>query len=128
MLRLGHGGDRVPRGARRDGRAASASGRAGGRVLRRLRFAAPGDSLTEGIGGPEYPAPARAASLRWPATAGTGWPARRRTGLLSRLLTPAAGEPRHPARGTSVRLDPRAAAAVPTALAAPPRADHAEAA
>ena len=36
--------------------------------------------------GSDSPAPARWASLRWPATAGTGWVARRCTDLLPQLL------------------------------------------
>ncbi len=67
---------------------------------------------------PEFPAPTRTASLLWLATAGTGWVARRCTDLLPQLLTLAAGEMRHRARGTSARLDLRASAAVSAALAA----------
>ncbi|MER5755790.1 SGNH/GDSL hydrolase family protein [Streptomyces sp. NPDC002088] len=67
---------------------------------------------------PEFPAPTRSASLWWMATAGTGWVARRCTDLLPQLLTLAADEMRHRARGTSARLDLRASAAVSTALAA----------
>ncbi|GAB2747375.1 SGNH/GDSL hydrolase family protein [Streptomyces bullii] len=67
---------------------------------------------------PELPAPTRAASLWWLATAGTGWVARRCTDLLPQLLTLAADEMRHRARGTSARLDLRASAAVSAALAA----------
>ncbi|MEV0978503.1 SGNH/GDSL hydrolase family protein [Streptomyces sp. NPDC049915] len=67
---------------------------------------------------PELPAPGRAASVRWLATAGTGWVARRCTDLLPQLLTLAAEELRHRARGTSARLDLRASAAVSAALAA----------
>ncbi|MDF3302347.1 SGNH/GDSL hydrolase family protein [Streptomyces tropicalis] len=67
---------------------------------------------------PEFPAPTRAASLRWLATAGTGWVARRCTDLLPHLLTLAADELRHRARGTSSRLDLRASAAASAALAA----------
>jgi lysophospholipase L1-like esterase len=66
---------------------------------------------------PEFAAPTRSASLLWLATAGTGWVARRCTDLLPQLLTLAADEIRHRARGTSARLDLRAAAAVSAALA-----------
>ncbi|MFG2326490.1 SGNH/GDSL hydrolase family protein [Streptomyces sp. NPDC048568] len=66
----------------------------------------------------EFAAPTRAASLWWLATAGTGWVARRCTDLLPQLLTLAAGELRHHARGTSARLDLRTSAAVTAALAA----------
>ncbi|WDV50297.1 SGNH/GDSL hydrolase family protein [Streptomyces coeruleorubidus] len=67
---------------------------------------------------PEFPGPTRSASLWWLATAGTGWVARRCTDLLPQLLTLAADELRHRARGTSARLDLRASAAVSAALAA----------
>ncbi|MFF5758411.1 SGNH/GDSL hydrolase family protein [Streptomyces longwoodensis] len=67
---------------------------------------------------PEFPVPTRAASLRWLATAGTGWVVRRCTDLLPNLLTLAADEVRHRARGTSAHLDLRASAAVSAALAA----------
>lgn len=67
---------------------------------------------------PEFPAPTTSASLWWLATAGTGWVARRCTDLLPQLLTLAADELRHRARGTSARLDLRASAAVSAALAA----------
>jgi hypothetical protein len=67
---------------------------------------------------PDSPAPTAWASLRWLATAGTGWVARRCTDLLPQLLSLAADEMRHRARGTSVRLDLRASAAVSAALAA----------
>ncbi|MGW0475265.1 SGNH/GDSL hydrolase family protein [Streptomyces coeruleorubidus] len=67
---------------------------------------------------PEFPGPTRSASLRWLATAGTGWVARRCTDLLPQLLTLAADELRHRARGTSARLDLRTSAAVSAALAA----------
>ncbi|MCF2128761.1 SGNH/GDSL hydrolase family protein [Strepomyces sp. STD 3.1] len=66
----------------------------------------------------EFAAPTRAAGLWWLATAGTGWVARRCTDLLPQLLTLAAGELRHHARGTSARLDLRTSAAVTAALAA----------
>ncbi|MFC9057873.1 SGNH/GDSL hydrolase family protein [Streptomyces sp. NPDC057074] len=66
----------------------------------------------------EFAAPTRAASLWWLATAGTGWVARRCTDLLPQLLTLAAGELRHHARGTSARPDLRTSAAVTAALAA----------
>ncbi|MFF3407987.1 SGNH/GDSL hydrolase family protein [Streptomyces sp. NPDC002742] len=67
---------------------------------------------------PEFPAPTRSASLLWLATAGTGWVARRCTDLLPQLLTLAASEVRHRARGTSARLDLSASHAVASALAA----------
>ncbi|MEU6252800.1 SGNH/GDSL hydrolase family protein [Streptomyces sp. NPDC047043] len=67
---------------------------------------------------PEFPVPTNSASLLWLATAGTGWVARRCTDLLPQLLTLAADEMRHRARGTSARLDLRASAAVSAALAA----------
>ena len=67
---------------------------------------------------PEFPVPAKSASLVWLATAGTGWVARRCTDLLPQLLRLAADEMRHRARGTSARLDLRTAAAVSSALAA----------
>ncbi|MEU1705566.1 SGNH/GDSL hydrolase family protein [Streptomyces sp. NPDC005706] len=75
---------------------------------------------------PEFPAPTRAASLRWLATAGTGWVARRCTDLLPQLLRLAADEARHRARGTADRLDLRASAAVSQALAALPAARRGE--
>ncbi|MFI9806736.1 SGNH/GDSL hydrolase family protein [Streptomyces sp. NPDC052301] len=67
---------------------------------------------------PEFAAPTRAARLLWLATAGTGWVARRCTDLLPQLLSLAADELGHRARGTSARLDLRASAAVAAALAA----------
>ncbi|MFF5188942.1 SGNH/GDSL hydrolase family protein [Streptomyces sp. NPDC000345] len=67
---------------------------------------------------PEFPAPTTSASLWWLATAGTGWVARRCTDLLPQLLSLAVDEMRHRVRGTSARLDLRAAAAVSAALAA----------
>lgn len=67
---------------------------------------------------PEFPVPTKSASLLWLATAGTGWVVRRCTDLLPQLLTLAVDEMRHRARGTSARLDLRAAHAVSTALAA----------
>jgi lysophospholipase L1-like esterase len=67
---------------------------------------------------PDSPTPTRWASLRWLATAGTGWVARRCTGLLPQLLSLAVDDMRHHARGTGVRLDLRASAAVSAALAA----------
>jgi lysophospholipase L1-like esterase len=67
---------------------------------------------------PEFPVPTRGASLLWLATAGTGWVARRCTDLLPQLLTLAAAEVRHKARGTSARLDLSASHAVASALAA----------
>ncbi|MFF7975195.1 GDSL-type esterase/lipase family protein [Streptomyces sp. NPDC007905] len=66
---------------------------------------------------PEFPVPTRSASLWWLATAGTGWVVRRCNDLLPQLLRLAADELRHRARGTSVRLDLRASAAVSEALA-----------
>ncbi|MGW9027432.1 SGNH/GDSL hydrolase family protein [Streptomyces sp. NPDC055722] len=66
---------------------------------------------------PEFPPPTRSASLLWLATAGTAWVARRCTDLLPQLLTLAAAEVRHKARGTSARLDLSASAAVASALA-----------
>ncbi|MEW2249675.1 SGNH/GDSL hydrolase family protein [Streptomyces sp. NPDC058733] len=67
---------------------------------------------------PQRPAPTRTASLWWLATAGTGWVARRCTDLLPQLLTLAADELHHRARGTSARLDLRTSAAVSAALTA----------
>lgn len=77
---------------------------------------------------PEFPAPTRSASLWWLATAGTGWVARRCTDLLPQLLRLAADEMRHRARGTSARLDLRAAAAVSAALGALSVAERTDAA
>ncbi|WP_406155902.1 SGNH/GDSL hydrolase family protein [Streptomyces canus] len=67
---------------------------------------------------PEFPVPTKSASLWWLATAGTGWVVRRCTDLLPQLVTLAVDEMRHRARGTSGRLDLRAAHAVSMALAA----------
>lgn len=67
---------------------------------------------------PEFPVPTRSAGLWWLATKGTGWVARRCTDLLPQLLTLAAAEVRHKARGTSARLDLSASHAVASALAA----------
>ncbi|MFF9110617.1 SGNH/GDSL hydrolase family protein [Streptomyces sp. NPDC014776] len=67
---------------------------------------------------PRCPAPTRTASLWWLATAGTGWVARRCTDLLPQLLSLAADELHHRARGTSARLDLRTSAAVSAALTA----------
>ncbi|MEU1203016.1 SGNH/GDSL hydrolase family protein [Streptomyces sp. NPDC005813] len=67
---------------------------------------------------PEFPPPTRSVGLWWLATAGTGWVARRCTDLLPQLLTLAAAEVRHRARGTSARLDLSASHAVASALAA----------
>ncbi|MEV5355930.1 SGNH/GDSL hydrolase family protein [Streptomyces sp. NPDC052693] len=75
---------------------------------------------------PGDPGPSRAASWWWLATAGTGWVARRCTDLLPQLLTLAADELRHRARGTSARLDRRASAAVSAALAALSAAERTE--
>ncbi|MGV9503014.1 SGNH/GDSL hydrolase family protein [Streptomyces sp. NPDC003642] len=77
---------------------------------------------------PEFPGPTRSASLWWLATAGTGWVARRCTDLLPQLLTLAADELRHRARGTSARLDLRASAAVSAALTALSLGEQTEAA
>lgn len=66
---------------------------------------------------PEFPAPTRSASLLWLATAGTAWVIRRCNDLLPQLLRLAATEMRHRAKGTSGRLDLRAAQAVSMALA-----------
>ncbi|MGW1161829.1 SGNH/GDSL hydrolase family protein [Streptomyces sp. NPDC002519] len=73
---------------------------------------------------PEFPAPSRSANLWWLATAGTGWVARRCTDLLPQLLSLAAAEVRHKARGTSARLDLSASHAVTSALAALSVADQ----
>ncbi|MEU2927463.1 SGNH/GDSL hydrolase family protein [Streptomyces sp. NPDC007251] len=67
---------------------------------------------------PEFPAPTRAASLLWLATAGTAWVVRRSQDLLPHLLRLAADEVHHRARGTSAHLDLHATAAVSAALAA----------
>ncbi|WP_409473288.1 SGNH/GDSL hydrolase family protein [Streptomyces sp. HC307] len=67
---------------------------------------------------PEFPPTTRSASLLWLATAGTAWVVRRCNDLLPQLLRLAADEMRHRARGTSGRLDLRAAQAVSKALAA----------
>ncbi|MFF7145529.1 SGNH/GDSL hydrolase family protein [Streptomyces nodosus] len=67
---------------------------------------------------PGFPPPTRKAGLWWLATAGTAWVARRSTDLLPQLLTLAAAEVRHKARGTSARLDLSASHAVASALAA----------
>lgn len=77
---------------------------------------------------PEFPVPSRSASLWWLATAGTGWVARRCTDLLPQLLTLAAAEVRHRARGTSARLDLGASHAVASALAALSVTEQADAA
>ncbi|MFC3571822.1 SGNH/GDSL hydrolase family protein [Streptomyces yaanensis] len=77
---------------------------------------------------PEFPAPTRSASLWWLATAGTAWVARRCTDLLPQLLTLAAAEVRHKARGTSARLDLSTSHAVSSALAALSTGDQPEAA
>ncbi|MGW2722494.1 SGNH/GDSL hydrolase family protein [Streptomyces sp. NPDC001492] len=77
---------------------------------------------------PEFPVPTRSASLLWLATAGTAWVARRCTDLLPQLLGLAADEMRHRVRGTSARLDLRAAAAVSAALAAVSVAEQPDAA
>lgn len=67
---------------------------------------------------PEFPPPTRSASLLWLATAGTAWVIRRCNDLLPQLVRLAAVEMRHRARGTSDRLDVRAALSVSRALAA----------
>ncbi|MEV5175798.1 SGNH/GDSL hydrolase family protein [Streptomyces flaveolus] len=77
---------------------------------------------------PEFPAPARAASLWWLATAGTGWVLRRCNDLLPQLLRLAADELHHHARGTGAHLDLCVSAAVSAALAALPAATAGEAA
>lgn len=66
---------------------------------------------------PEFPPPTKSASLLWLATAGTAWVIRRCNDLLPQLLRLAVTEMRHRARGTSGRLDLRAAQAVSRALA-----------
>ncbi|MEV6399261.1 SGNH/GDSL hydrolase family protein [Streptomyces sp. NPDC051907] len=67
---------------------------------------------------PDQPAPTRAASVLWLATAGTAWLARRCTDLLPQLVKLAGAEAHHWARGTSGRLDHRAERALSSALAA----------
>ncbi|RSN85014.1 lipolytic enzyme [Streptomyces sp. WAC 05379] len=67
---------------------------------------------------PEFPPPTKSASLLWLATAGTAWVIRRCNDLLPQLVRLAAVEMRHRARGTSDRLDVRAALSVSRALAA----------
>lgn len=67
---------------------------------------------------PSSPRPRGRRAFWWLATAGTGWVARRCTDLLPQLLTLAAAEVRHKARGTSARLDLSASHAVSAALAA----------
>lgn len=69
---------------------------------------------------PEFPVPTRSASVWWLATAGTAWVVRRCRDLLPQLLRLAVDELRHRARGTSARLDLRAAQACSAALAALP--------
>lgn len=66
---------------------------------------------------PEFAPPTKSASLLWLATAGTAWVIRRCNDLLPQLLRLAATELRHRAKGTSGRLDLRAAQAVSMALA-----------
>lgn len=66
---------------------------------------------------PEFPPPTRSASLLWLATAGTAWMIRRCNDLLPQLIRLAAVEMRHRAKGTSDRLDLRAAQSVSRALA-----------
>ncbi|MGW4569157.1 SGNH/GDSL hydrolase family protein [Streptomyces sp. NPDC004561] len=73
---------------------------------------------------PEFPAPTRAASLFWLATAGTGWVARRCRDLLPQLLRLAADELQHSARGTTAHLDLHASATVSAALSALPRPEQ----
>ncbi|EGX58321.1 hypothetical protein SZN_18451 [Streptomyces zinciresistens K42] len=67
---------------------------------------------------PEFPPPARSASLFWLATAGSAWLVRRCHDLLPQLLRLAAVEMGHRARGTSGRLDLSAAQSVSAALSA----------
>jgi len=66
---------------------------------------------------PEFPPPTKSASLLWLATAGTAWMIRRCNDLLPQLIRLAAVEMRHRAKGTSDRLDLRAAQSVSRALA-----------
>lgn len=66
---------------------------------------------------PEFPPPTKSASLLWLATAGTAWMIRRCNDLLPQLVRLAAVEMRHRAKGTSDRLDLRAAQSVSRALA-----------
>ncbi|GAA4036266.1 hypothetical protein GCM10022233_00300 [Streptomyces shaanxiensis] len=67
---------------------------------------------------PEFPPPTKSASLLWLATAGTAWVIRRCNDLLPQLVRLAAVEMRHRAKGTTDRLDRRAAHGVSMALAA----------
>lgn len=67
---------------------------------------------------PEFAPPTKSASLLWLATAGTAWVIRRCNDLLPQLVRLATVEMRHRAKGTSDRLDRRAAQAVSMALAA----------
>lgn len=67
---------------------------------------------------PEFPPPTKQASLLWLATAGTAWVIRRCNDLLPQLVRLAVVEMRHRAKGTSERLDVRAAHSVSRALAA----------
>jgi lysophospholipase L1-like esterase len=67
---------------------------------------------------PEFPPPTRSASVLWLATAGTAWMIRRCNDLLPQLVRLAVVEMRHRAKGTSDRLDRRAALGVSKALAA----------
>ncbi|MFJ8982709.1 SGNH/GDSL hydrolase family protein [Streptomyces sp. NPDC102282] len=73
---------------------------------------------------PLRPPPTRAAAALWLATRGTGWLARRSTDLLPELLALAAAEAAHRARGTSGRLDARAARTLREALDDLPRTPH----
>jgi lysophospholipase L1-like esterase len=66
---------------------------------------------------PEFPPPTKSASVLWLATAGTAWVIRRCNDLLPQLVRLAAVEMRHRAKGTSDRLDLRAAQSVSRALA-----------
>ncbi|MFE9998535.1 SGNH/GDSL hydrolase family protein [Streptomyces avermitilis] len=95
--------------------------------MRPPRFVALGDSLTEGVGDPVGDTwrgwAALLADGLAPADApaeftNPGWVARRCTDLLPQLLTLAASEVRHRARGTSARLDLSTSHAAASALAA----------
>ncbi|MFE7273083.1 SGNH/GDSL hydrolase family protein [Streptomyces sp. NPDC057623] len=73
---------------------------------------------------PEFPPPARSASLWWLATAGTAWVVRRCNDLLPQLLRLAVDETRHRVKGTCGRLDLRAAQSASAALASLPVPEH----
>ena len=85
------------------------------RAARRSRASRPGPRPRPS---PSSPRPPGRRACWWLATAGTGWVARRCTDLLPQLLTLAASEVRHRARGTSARLDLSASHAAASALAA----------